>query len=231
MMKSRSMLLWVLLIATAGCFRLSRESPPLQQYVLGGVARDSVSGLAGADGDATRVSGPAETTGGYAVGLRRAGVAAYLDVPLLVVRDGGHRVVTSEFHRWGENLTEGINRVVASKLAAGAPRYRVDVAPWAPRATHDFLVQLQITRFEGVREAAGNRIHVRADWDIIRPRDGRVLLRGRTDRQDGSWNGTDYSQLVARLDDALGGVAQDIRRCLSRFSTDSLAPPPRCAAP
>ena len=66
-----------------------------------------------------------------------------------------------------------------------------------------------------------------AGWDIIRPVDGRVLVRGSTEALEGTWRVSDYAGLVSSLDAALARLARDIGRCLARFPNDS-TPPARC---
>lgn len=223
---------WILAVAlvpgvVAGCFRLSRDTPRIRYYVLGGSpAAPAVAPAAdeARDGDAARRTGS-----GVALGLRRVDLASYLAGPSIVIRRGEHEVLLSDFHRWGEELGAGINRVVAAQLA-GSPGVRaVDVAPWAVRARHDFLVQLHIARFEGAAGdgASEGRSHLVAGWDIVRPVDGRVLVRGRSEALEGRWLLSDYAGLVKGLDAALARLALDITSCLSRFPNDS-TPPARC---
>lgn len=206
------------LLALAGCFRLSRDAPRVKYFVLSGAATAASSR-------------PPSTpdTAGIALGLRRLDLASYLSRPAIVMRRGANEIVVSDFHRWGEELAEGINRVVAAHLASEPLVRVVDVAPWAARARHDYLVQLHVFRFEGATDSAATegRSHLTAGWDIIRPVDGRVLVRGSTDAFGAPWRIGDYAALVSGLDAALSSMARDIRGCLSRIPNDS-TPPARC---
>lgn len=210
-------------LALAGCVKLSRESPQLQLYVLGGGAGGAVpTAPAGA---------PSATRSAFTVGLRRIELASYLSMPAVMIRRGTNQLITSEFHRWGGDLDQGINRAVGTYLA-GSPSVRsVDVAPWTARAKHDVLVQLHVTHFEGVADSAATdgRVHVLAGWDIIRPFDGAVLVRGVTDDRGGEFRVGDYAGLVTGLDAALSRVARDIGACLARFPNDS-TPPANCGS-
>ena len=215
----------VVLLVLAGCFKLSRESPRLQQFVLSGAMQ------ANAATSATAGTPSAPARAGLTLGLRRLDLASYLSVPAILVRRGENEIVVSEFHRWGEDLDEGVNRAVAAHLANSPPVQAVDVAPWPARARHNYLVQLHVSRFEGLADSAATegRIHVLAGWDIIRPLDGAVLVRGSTDDRAGSWRVGDYAALVTGLDAALSRLARDISACLSRFPNDS-TPPVSCAS-
>jgi uncharacterized lipoprotein YmbA len=205
-------LLGLLVMSTgaSGCFKLSRSSPPIREYVLRGAT-------------------PPAAEGRLTVGIRRADVASYLSGPAIMVRRGDNEIVASEFHRWREPLDEAINRVVATNLTGLSPVRAVDVAPWATRSQHDYWVQLHIVRFEGVTNASGGtpRTEMDASWDIVRPVDGRVLVRGRTTLREGAWNTGDYSTLVNALDGTLATLARDIASCLGGFRNDS-TPPSRC---
>lgn len=211
----------LLLLFGAGCFKLSRTSPPLRHYALAGAA---------SPGAATTAAAPtASTTTGLTLGLRRVDLASYLAVPAVMVRRGTTELIVSEFHRWGGELDEAINQSVATHLATQPSVRSVDVAPWAVGARHTYLVQLHVQRFEGVADSAATqgRVHMQAGWDIVRPMDGRVLLRGTTDDRSGAWRVGDYSALVSGLDAALARMARDISTCLSRFPNDS-TPPASC---
>ncbi len=216
-------------LVLTGCFKLSRESPRLQLFALGGAtAANAAFGSAAA---ATTASTPASARQGLIVGLRRIDLASYLSTPAVVWRRGANEVVVSEFHRWGGDLDEGINRAFAGHLAGIAPVQAVDVAPWQARARHDFLLQLHVARFEGVADSAATegRIHVMAGWDIIRPLDGTLLLRGSSEDRGSAWRVGDYAGLVTQLDAALLRIARDVSACLARFPNDS-TPPASCAS-
>ena len=210
----------------AGCVKLARESPRLQLYVLSGASPDAPPTATAS----STASSTATSRAAFSVGLSRIELASYLSAPSVMMRRGANQLTISEFHRWGGDLDQGINRAVAAYLAA-SPRVRaVDVAPWTARARHDVLLQLHVSRFEGVvvdSAATEGRVHVIAGWDIIRPFDGSVLVRGTSDDRDGRFRVGDYTGLVAGLDAALSRVARDIGACLARFPNDS-TPPGSC---
>ena len=194
-------------VLLAGC-SLSRGAPPEQQYVLGG-GRPQESAAAPRD------------PRGPAVGVRRLQLAAYLASPSILVRRGARaqELSLSEFHRWGEPLGEGVNRAVAGYLTAGGPFRVVDVAPWPPRAEHDYLIELHVLRFEGVAPAdtaaTEGEAHVLATWAILRPADGRVLARGTTDYRKGGWRVGDYDGLFTLLDAGVYALSADLMRNLA----------------
>lgn len=189
------------LFGLTSCFSLSREEPAQQYYVLGGSLME--------ESDVT-----AERLSDLRIGLRQLRLAEYLQTPLIVVRQGPHAIRFSEFNRWGEDLTRGVNRAVAGYLTERAPFESVDVIPWPSRTEHDFLIQLHLLRFEGLTAAEGTssegEVLVRADWDIISPQDGALLTRGTTDFRSADWQTHDYGALVNRLDAGLRVLSDDL---------------------
>lgn len=216
---ARNLLTGCALLATAGCFKLARPTPPLEEYVLGA-------------GTSTVTAASARNVGGVTIGLRRLDLAPYLATTAIVVRRGS-RVVTSGFRRWAEEPSAGIMRAVAVSLGSAPAVRAVDVAPWSVRTAHDYLVQLHIDRLEGVAaedsSATEGEVHVMASWEIIRGLDGVLVARGETDRREAGWKVGDYAGLVARVDKGLTGLASDLTSCIARLGTptaDSL--PRRC---
>jgi uncharacterized lipoprotein YmbA len=194
-------------LTTGACVSLGRDTPPLQQYVLGGT-RTAADGAVSAD------------RAGLTVGLRRLDLTPYLASSAIVVRRGAHQVLVSEYHRWGEDPVAGINRAFAGYLGAAPSVRAVDVAPWPVRSQHDFVVQLHVSRFEGVAPedplAVQGEAHLLASWELLRPQDGVVLARGVTDYRTGDWRVGDYAALVTQLDAGLNRLAGDIVACMTR---------------
>lgn len=202
------------LITVAGCFRLGRPTPPLEEYVLSGGAR-------------AEAAARASDAGGVTVGLRRLDLAPYLATTAIVVRRGS-RIYTSGFRRWGEEPSAGIMRAVAGSLRAAPAILAVDIAPWQVRAPHDYLVQLHVTHLEGVAAddpaTTEGEVHVKASWEILRAEDGTLMARGETDRREAGWTVGDYLGLVQRIDNGLTGLASDVAACLTRLGPMTPAP-------
>ena len=198
----------LVLFTLVGCFSLGRDSPPLEQYVLGG---DRTTAAASSSVAAT----------GLTIGLRRLDLEPYLATPAIVVRRGARQITTSDFHRWGEDPRDGINRAVARHLAARSSVRAVDVAPWPVRSPHDYLVKIHIARFEGVASeesaATEGEAHVLATWEIIHPSSGEVIARGATDYRVGGWVVGNYAHLVALLDGGLDELTADLASSMGRL--------------
>jgi len=183
-----------------GCVSLGRREPPQQYYVLGGDTLRAPPTTSPQVADVT-------------VGVRRLKLASYLASPFMVVRRGPNQLGFSEFNRWGEPLGAGINRVVARSLAARGFQ-DATVAPWPAAARYDYLIQLDIARFEGLAPegpaSTAGEVHMLASWEIIRQADGVVLARGTTDYRRPGWSVGDYAGLVSMLDEGLEVLSADL---------------------
>ena len=202
----RKVLIVVALLVGAGCFKLARVAPPLEQYVLGNTPPADTSSVV-------------PDSAVFSIGLRRLDLAQYLATPSIVVRRGA-LIETSEFRRWSEDPAAGINRAVARYLGAERRIGAVDVAPWSVRTEHDYVVQLHVMRMEGVApdDTAGRvgDAHLMATWEITRPSDGALIARGETDYRESGWHMGNYAALVALLDQGLVRVARDLAMCIAQ---------------
>lgn len=202
------------LFLMAGCFSLSREAPAQKHYVLG----SEIHAESGVPSDVT----------GTVVGLRTPRIAEYLATPFLVVRQGSNEIEFSQFDRWGEGLTRGVNRVVARRMIELAPAVRVELAPWSTEVRPDFVIQLHLLRFEGVvpqgAGASRGEAHLLANWEILRRDDGVQVARGTTEVREPGWTVGDFDDLVRLLDAALGSLASDLVTALEAVPTERTRP-------
>lgn len=185
------------LLALAGCFSLSRDAPATRYYVLDGGGE----ALGGEEAAAV-------------VGLRSPRIAEYLATPFIVLRSGPNRIDFSQFHRWGEGLAPGVNRAVAGQMMAQAPLLRVEVAPWPGGVRPDYLIQIHLTRFEGVARddpgASQGEAHLNASWEILRGEDGVRIAQGTTEVRESGWTIGDFDELVTLLEAGLGTLALEL---------------------
>jgi uncharacterized lipoprotein YmbA len=211
-----------LCIVAAGCVRiLEPRQSNIRYYSLEG--RFTPDTLASTD------------TTGLALGLRKVRLADYLDTPTMVTRRSPHEIHFAEFHRWSEGLPRAINRAVAARLEQSNLVRSTEVVPWMEDATFDYVVQLQVLRFEGngppppEPEADDDapiptgHAHMAVRWEIRDPTTDAILARGITqDRRDG-WPVDDYADLAAKLDAALAALADDIATRLRTLADASAA--------
>ena len=197
----------LLALSTAGCVRLLEPRTSDATYYLLHPPQQS---------DAP----PSDTTG-LKVGLRQPRLASYLDATRIVTRRGPHQIHFSEFHRWGENLNQGIGRTVAHALTAQDGIQSVEVVPWPKGATFDYVVQLHVLSFEGVgpppdpdadEDAPPPEGHSRmaVEWKILDAEDDLVLARGQTRHENEGWRVDDYEALTSHLGDGLAALADEV---------------------
>jgi uncharacterized lipoprotein YmbA len=95
----------------------------------------------------------------------------YLDRPELVTRDGSHRLVVADAHRWGGSLRTDILRVVADDLGRLLGTPRVAIYPSEPRFPVAYRILLDVREFEGV---PGEGVRLRLRWTVASVPDGRA---------------------------------------------------------
>jgi uncharacterized lipoprotein YmbA len=205
-------------LVLSGCVSLSRGAPTEQHFVLGGALP-------------WQNAAPARDFTNVTIGMRRLQLAAYLESPFVLVRSGPNQVGFSEFHRWAEGLEGGITRALAGYLGDRADFRGIDVAPWPAGERYDFIVQVHVSRFEGVAPAdtaaTQGEVVMLANWEVIRQTDGQVLTRGITDYREGGWSVGDYAGLVTQLDAGLHLLTDQILSSLdeARATLTKVVPP------
>ncbi len=130
----------------------------------------------------------------------------YLDRPELVTRDGSHRLVVADAHRWGGSLRTDILRVVADDLGRLLGTARVSVYPSEPRFPAAYRILLDVSEFEGVR---GETVRLRVRWTVASAADGRALAieESRVEQPVAS---PSFDDLVAAESAALAAVSRRI---------------------
>lgn len=198
----------VLGLSIAGCVRLLEPRKGDATYYLldGSLPSDTLS---------------ADTTG-LRVGLRQPRLASYLDETRIVTRHGPNTIRFSEFHRWGEDLDNGIGRTVAGFLETHPSIQSVEVVPWPKGAAFDYLLQLHVLSFEGVgprppspdadEEAPPPEGHsqMTVRWTILNPTDETILARDRVQHRETGWPVTKYQALASNLGASLEMLADTI---------------------
>lgn len=101
---------------------------------------------------------------GPAVGVGPVTLAAYLDRPSIVVREGGNQVRPSRAHEWAEPLKDGVARVIAENLAIMLPTDAVVLFPWRTPQTVAYRVTVEILRFDG---SLGGPVGLNGHWQLL----------------------------------------------------------------
>lgn len=171
----------------------------------------------------------ADTTG-VEVGLRRPRLAAYLDAARMVTRRGPNAIQFSDSHRWGEDLDQAINRVVALNLERAPEIQSAEVVPWQNGGRFDYIVQLSVLRFEGVGpppdpEEEENdpppegHAQMVVRWTIFGPDGTEPVGQGITRHREEGWPITDYADLASKLDTSLVVLSRDVSSRLTTLAS------------
>lgn len=153
----RAVLALLLLLSLAGCL----SSPAVHFYVL--------ASPEGGEPSASDRAGRRASRGHHA-----RGPAGYLQRPQMVVRRGDDVDIRIEdYHRWGEELSLGIARILSLTMTRDMRARRGVAMPLRTGAPADYRVQVEIRRFEG---APGGNVHLEAAWSL--GRDGGTLRDG-----------------------------------------------------
>jgi uncharacterized lipoprotein YmbA len=164
---------------------------------------------------ATPAPAVASAVGGPAVLLRAVELASYLRARPIIVRRGEHEIEFREFARWGEPLELGVSRVLREELLARGAAGSVLLAGMrSAQSPHDYELTVRVLACEGV---SGGDVKFRAVWELAAAATpGVVLARG--DFQPGQlrWDAPGEASLVARLSEAVAGLAAEIAAALPR---------------
>ncbi len=152
----------LLLLAMTACASRGIE---VREYVITPMPSDSLPDV-GASGPA----GASEL--GLAIGVGPVELPAYLRRRQIVTREAGSQLVSSEANSWGEDLESSVARVLAENLSALLPSNRVVTLPWQSAGDLDYLVAVQIQRFE---RDAENVVHLDARWSLTRAKGRKVV--------------------------------------------------------
>jgi len=151
-------------------------------------------------------AGPALATRpglGLAVGPLDA--PRYLDRPEIATRDGAHRLVYWDAHRWGGSLRADALRVMADELGRLLGTARIAVYPDAATFPVDYRVRVELLEFEGVR---GGDVALRARWTLAGA-DGKALAVEASQVALPTAS-TSFEHLVAAQSAALGQLTREI---------------------
>ena len=200
-------------LLSVSCVRLPEPRPSSTKYYLLGSSLQA---------DTVSSSSTSTDTTGLRLGLRKPRLANYLDATTIVTRQGPNEIHFSDFHRWGEDLGQAINRVVAINLENQPGIQSAEIVPWPKGATFDHILQLRVLRFEGTGPAPPGpnadddapipigHSQMIVGWTLLGPDGTTVQARGTTRHREENWPVDDYADLAAKLDTSLVVLADDI---------------------
>ncbi len=149
----------ILAVLVAGCLRLGEGTRRLPRlYVLTALASDT-------DRVASARAEP------MTIGVGPLVFPAYLDRPQLVTRSGASEIIAAPFANWAEPLKQNTIRVMVDNLATITGSGGVYRYPWWVVSTPQFQLQMEIDRFDAVRNGSALLI---VSWEWL-DRGGKAL--------------------------------------------------------
>ena len=88
-----------------------------------------------------------------AIGLGPVSVPEYLRRPQMVTRVGPNQISYAEYERWAEPLDNSLVQVLGENLSSVLGGADIALHPWFSTTQLDFVVQIEVQRFE--RDASG----------------------------------------------------------------------------
>ncbi|MCU0771935.1 MAG: PqiC family protein [Verrucomicrobia bacterium] len=174
-------------LAASGCLNLKPVEDPVRYFLLTPVESPS--------------SPEAAPREGIALGLERVTVPAYLSRPWMVVRTGPTEIRYSDYHKWGEHLDQGIQRVLGENLARRLDTARLHLGTWRKEAV-DVELSVSIQQFD---VDAQGQVVLEAQWRIqgARTAAGQAVIRKRGPAPDADPGGA-----AAAMSEALGELSR-----------------------
>ena len=137
----------------AGCGAFSPRPDPSRFFTL--------SSLPQAEETVVKDSGNPER---IFLGIGPIRFPGYLDRQEMVVRSAQNRFEVSENDRWAEPLEENFIRVLLQNLSALLPAERIVAYPWPNNGKPNYLVEIEVLRFE---TNAGREAQLWSRWAIL----------------------------------------------------------------
>lgn len=113
-----------------------------------------------------------------AVAIGPVELPRYLDRPQVLVRHSSARVEPAGLHRWADPLDEALGRALAVNLGRTLGSGRVSAYPVQPRYAIDYLVHVDVERFDG---RPGEQLVLRVRWVIVAGSGGPALAVERSE--------------------------------------------------
>lgn len=145
---------------------------------------------------------------GTTLGIAPVTIPDYLKKPWVVVRTGDTEIRYSDYHKWGESLDKGIQRVLAENLTRQLGAGQVRVSAWR-KAEVTTELRLTVRRFDV--NTAGEAV-LEAQWLINGDRSaaGHRVIRKSGPKPDADPAGA-VATLSKALDELSSALAAELR--------------------
>jgi uncharacterized lipoprotein YmbA len=143
----------------------------------------------------------------------------YLDRPEMVIRTSPNGFELSETDRWAESLSDNFRHVLANDLTNLLGTTNIVQYPWYPGTRLDYVVQVQVQRFEAGRNQTAEFM---GRWDLKKPQSDQ-LLAGRDLHLSRPMTSLDGDAAAAELSHEIGELAQQIASAIVQVEQQGLA--------
>jgi uncharacterized protein len=157
--------------------------------------------------------------GTIAIGLGPVQLPEYLNRPEMVIRTSPNGFELSETDRWAEPLSDNFRHVLANDLSNLLGTINITQFPWYPGTRLDYVVHVQLQRFEAGRNQTAEFI---ARWELRRPQSDQLLAARdfHLSRPMTSFSG---DAAAAALSDEVGELAKQIASAIVQAEQQRLA--------
>ena len=128
-----------------------------------------------------------------------------LDQPQIVTRTGPNTLELSEFHRWGGDLQDDIERVLGENIAILLPTNHITLSQEVTFLPIDYQVIVNIRELGG---ELGGSVTLNADW-LIKPGDDKPVTAIKSVLQETALS-LDYRDFVAAQSRLLARLSREI---------------------
>ena len=158
---------------------------------------------------------PRPASGGRVLAIGPVVLPPYLRRLEIVTRVGANELRASDSDHWGEDLGQGLARVVAENLAVLLPALRVSAFAWRDVGSADYRVSIEVNRFEQMPDGS---IALDARWELHGRNDASpVAVRSVSLTEEGAGSGS--AALVQAMSRAAARLSQEIALTVPARST------------
>jgi len=158
---------------------------------------------------------PRPASGARVLAIGPVVLPPYLRRLEIVTRVGANELSASDCDRWGEELGQGLARVIAENLAVLLPALRVSAFAWRDVGSADYRVSIEVDRFERMPDGS---IALDARWEV-HPRNDAAPIAVRSVSLTEESAGSGPAALVQAMSRAAARLSQEIARTIPATST------------
>jgi len=146
------------------------------------------------------------------LGMDKITVPVYLRNDKITTRVNNNTLEEAEFHRWAEPVADNIKRVLAVNIHNQIQHVDVIHQPWAFDTKVSERLKIAVLRFDTDENSTS---HLVVTWSIYNADESKLLFR-QTKSYQHSFEGTEYTYIVAAMSKNVNMFSQDVIRSLRR---------------